>query len=681
MSGIVGMLHLDGRPASPEVVAAMSRAIVRRGIDDAGQTCRGPVGLAQRTSVVTPESREEIQPLGGDGEAVLLVADARIDNRAELASALGLRARRVVTDAELILRAWERWREGCAARLVGDFAFALWDGRARRLFCARDVMGVRPFYYHASSRLFAFASEVKALFVLPEVSRDLDPLQVARFVEGIVDDRDGSIFASVRRLPAAHTLNIDASGLRVAPYWRPDPANEVRFARASDYADAFRELFSEVVQARLRSVHPVGAALSGGLDSSSIVCMARQLQRSALNAPLHAFSLVFPSLPEQDRVLIDERRHIDAVGATAGVHAVPVRGDLLSPVAGIDEVLDALDEPYLAPNLYLHQAMYRAAHDAGVRVFLDGFDGDTTVSHGFGRLCALVHEHRWSEFEAELRATAGNRAVSPATLLAYFGRPYLRTLARRGDWRGWLSTARELRRRFRLSFRDLLVRDGFAARAPRMVDGVRRLRRRDATGRSLLRPALLRELRRHTPEGVDPDIEATLSERAAHAAALDRPAYQLTLEMADKCAAGFGVEARYPFFDRRLIEFCLALPDEQKLDGGWTRLVLRRAMAGILPPDVQWRPDKGNLSPNFHRALRSSAAIRFDRDSLAVLEPYVNVDGLRELSDAYIRAERTLARADDGHALFRAVVLSRWLRRRECDAPTGPRAPPSSVAA
>ncbi|HEX2779600.1 MAG TPA: asparagine synthase-related protein, partial [Gemmatimonadaceae bacterium] len=419
-----------------------------------------------------------------------------------------------------------------------------------------------------------------------------------------------------------------------------------------------------------------------GLDSSSIVCMARRLQRSAQDTPLHAFSLVFPSLPQQDRVLIDERRHIDSVGRSAEVQAVAVRGDLLSPVAGVDELLAALDEPYLAPNLYLHQAMYRSARDAGVRVFLDGFDGDTTVSHGFGRLCALVQEGRWSEFEAELRATAGNRAVSPATLLAYFGRPYLRTLARRGDWRGWLGAARELRRRFRLSFRELLVRDGFAASAPRVVDGVRRhLARRDARARSLLRAPLLRDLRRHSAAAEDPDIEATLSERAAHAAALDRPAYQLTLEMADKCAASFGVEARYPFFDRRLIEFCLALPDEQKLDGGWTRLVLRRAMAGILPPDVQWRPDKGNLSPNFHRALRSSAAIRFDRESLAALEPYVDIDALRDLADGYARAERTLARAEDGHTLFRAVVLSRWLARRDSNAPAGPRAPPSSVAA
>ncbi|HEX2781685.1 MAG TPA: asparagine synthase-related protein, partial [Gemmatimonadaceae bacterium] len=266
MSGIVGMFHLDGRPASPEAVAAMSRAIAHRGIDDAGQACRGPVGLAQRMSVVTPESRDEMQPLSRDGRAVLLVADARIDNRAELTSALGLDPRRAVTDAELILRAWERWRDHCPARLVGDFAFALWDGQAERLFCARDAMGVRPFYYHASSRLFAFASEAKALFVLPEVSREIDPLQVARFVEGIVDDRDGSFFRAVRRLPAAHALTVDAAGLRIVRYWRPDPAREVRYSHADDYADAFRELFAEAVQARLRSVHPVGAALSGGLD-------------------------------------------------------------------------------------------------------------------------------------------------------------------------------------------------------------------------------------------------------------------------------------------------------------------------------------------------------------------------------------------------------------------------------
>jgi asparagine synthase (glutamine-hydrolysing) len=663
VSGIAGVLHHDGRAASAETLSAMSAAIAHRGPDDGAMICEGVIGLAHRMLWSTPESLGERQPVVREGARLRLVADARLDNRTELLAALGLASGSRVCDADIIVSAYERWGTSCVERFVGDFAFALWDGRAHQLFCARDPMGVKPFYFFRSDRLFAFASELKALLALPDVPRDIDPLQVALFIDGTVDDRERTLYKAIHRLPAAHTMTVDAQRVRQTKYWRLDGSREVRYSTSDQYADAFREIFREAVRARLRSAHPVGAALSGGLDSSSIVCMARQLQRSSPSPELHTFSLVFPSLPEKDLTLIDERRYIDSVVSGGGLLPSYVRGDQLSPASDVGALLHHLDEPYAAPNLYLHVALYQAMSERGARVFLDGFDGDTTVSHGFARLNTLIQSGRWDIFEREIRALAMRRGIRPELLLSHFGFPYLALQARRGLWLGWMRTARELTGRFGLSRRGTLLDHGLRAAVPASVrSAYRAIRRREVESTSLLRPALARELRqRKSAGGRDADRDATITERESHVEGLSQPAYQLTLEMADKCAAAVHVEPRYPFFDRRLIEFCVAVPDDEKLAGGWPRLVFRRAMAGILPPEVQWRSDKGNLSPNFHRALRVSQTSAVDTRALSALDPYLDLPALNEMRRRYCDETLTLGRSDDGHTLFRTMVLERWL--------------------
>ena len=663
VSGIAGVLHRDGRFASVDTVAAMSAAIAHRGPDSGGTLCDGVIGLTQRMLWVTPESLSEKQPLVRESSQLRLVADARIDNRADLLSALALTSGSAVSDAEIIVRAYERWGSMCVERLVGDFAFAIWDGRARHLFCARDPMGVKPFYFFQSERLFAFASEVKALLTLPDVPHDVDPIRVAFFVDGRMDDRAHTLFKAVHRLPAAHTMTVDSQRVRQSKYWQPDASREVRFSTSDQYAEAFREIFGEAVRARLRSAHPVGAALSGGLDSSSIVCMARQLQRAASGPEIRTFSVIFPSLPEKDLRLIDERRYVDAVVRDGGLQPSYVRGDHLSPVSDIDTILHHLDEPYAAPNLYLHWAMYRSMHERGARVFLDGFDGDTAVSHGFARLNTLVRGGQWDVFEHEARAIAANRQMRPETMLSHFGFPHLALMARRGKWFGWARMARELTRRFELSLGPTVLNHGLRPAMPAAVRAAyRAMRSTHSRATALAQPAFASALRQRNEEAErERDFDITCTERESHVHGLSQPAYQYTLEMADKSAAAFGVEPRYPFFDRRLIEFCLAIPDSEKLSGGWPRLVFRRAMEGILPPEIQWRSDKGNLSPNFHRALRASPATVANVGSESPLAPYVNLQALRDMQKRYGGATATLGQSEEGHTLFRLMVLQRWL--------------------
>ncbi|MGH7665415.1 MAG: lasso peptide isopeptide bond-forming cyclase [Gemmatimonadaceae bacterium] len=662
MSAIVGVLHFDGRPASAEVLSAMSAAVAHRGTEAAGVWADGPVALGHRASHTTAESVRERQPLVHQA-GLILVADARIDNRAELTRALAPGETPPPGDAELILRAYARWGRECAHRLIGDFAFAVWDQRSQAIFCARDPMGVRPFYFFLSNRLFAFASEIKALFRCPGVPDQIDDEQVALHIAALHDDRTATLYTGISRLPAAQTMVVHRGRSVCETYWRAEVGAEIRYSTDDQYAEAFRELLDTAVRVRLRSNLAVGATLSGGLDSSSVVCMARHARGSDPESPLHAFSLVFPGLPESDLRLIDERAYIESVVRGGGVTPHFIRGDLLRPLDDTRCILWHLDEPFSAPNLYLHWGIYAAARDAGVGILLDGFDGDSVVSHGFGRLNGLMQSGQWSLFEREVRAFASHRGRSPDSVLEHFGLPYLSHLARRGAVREWARAAKELVRRFDLSPRATVWRHGLL---PIARPALRLIGRRRVLPLTLLRRQFaVRVERRMQSEAEKSERTSVLGEPEMHAAGLSQPVYQLTLEMADKCSRAFGIEGRYPFFDRRLIDFCLSVPDDKKFAGGWPRALFRRAMEGYLPADIQWRSTKGNLACNFDRGLRTAdlQARNGGRLHAQGLARYVDPASLAAIERRY-RSEKGQAwRAADAQQLFRVAVMADWLSR------------------
>jgi asparagine synthase (glutamine-hydrolysing) len=659
VSAIAGIIRMDDRDASAELAGAMIDVLAHRG-DERGVWCDGPAALASRGQHAGAGLRHETQVVRHREAGWFLVGDARIDNREDLARTLGLGNAHLLSDGAVILGAYERWGEACPVHLVGDFSFAIWNAGSRTLFCARDAMGVRPFYYAHSPRRLAFASEIKALRVLDDVSDALDPEQVAMFLEAEQDDRDRTLFREIRRLPAAHCMTVSARGVSLREYWTLDTSREIRFATDGEYAEALREQFTTAVRCRLRGSHAVGATLSGGLDSSSIVCTARNLVRESGSSLLQTFSLVFPGLPDNELRLIDERRYIDAVVAQGGVTPHFVRGDQLSPLADLERVLWHMDEPFFAPNLYLHWGLYGAAQQQGVRVLLDGFDGDATVSHGLARLDALGRRGKWDEFEGEVRAFAKHRAISPESVLPHYGLPLLDELARTGRWLAWARAAHQVTRRFELSRGSVSLDHGLRALVPERARHAWRKIRGIGDAR-VLRPELDRRLReRRRAAAASARTHGVTSPRQAHAEGLRQPLYQTTLELADKAAAAFGIEARYPFFDRRLMELCVGFPAEQKLGDGWSRLVFRRAMNGLLPSEIQWRAGKGNLSPNFHRNFRELDGPVVGGIALDALEPFADVAVLKSMQR---RGATTTSTADPGGAflLFRASILAAWL--------------------
>ena len=662
VSAICGLLQLNDRPLVRDAIAAMSSALAHRGQDDCGVWIEDAAALGHRMLYTTPESLAEIQPVVRPREGLVLVSDARIDNREELIAMLGPDCGVGASDSDIIAAAYVRWGVRCVERLIGDFAFAIWSTRDRSLFCARDPMGVKPFYYLATEHLFAFASELKGILAIPGVRATIDEEQVALFLGCVLEDPTRTIYKEFRRLPAGHTLLVSRGVAQLSRYWTPESTPDVRFARDRDYIDAFRDRFAAAVAARLRSSHSVGAALSGGLDSSSIVCTARTLRGPNARA-LDTFSVVFPHLPERALRLIDERSYIDAVIRGGGVEPHIVNGKGLSPLRDLDRTLWHLDEPHAAPNLYLHWGMFEAARATGVRVFLDGFDGDSAVSHGFGRLTGLTRAGDWTTLESELALFRAHHGTGADLALREYVLPHLGDLARRGEARNWARLATALVNHFPLARRELAGTYGLRRLMPAVLLGFSRgVRERTAQERSLLTPDLARVLHRQTKRAAISDWRRFApSEREAHVTGVSQPLYQLTLDIADKSAAAFGIEPRYPFFDRRVIEFCLGLPEEQKFAAGWPRILLRRAMEGILPAEVQWRTSKANLSPNFHDRFHAiDVAERRAVGGAAALAPYIRAERLAELFERYRATSRPNEMKLEALTLFRALILQRW---------------------
>lgn len=625
MSGIVGIYHPDGKPVTTEKLGLMLDAIAHRGSDGANFWHQDNVGLGHRMLWTTPESLLERLPWCDRATDTGITADARIDNRDELISLLDLKhlPAEKITDSTLILKAYHKWGIDCPQKLLGDFAFAIWDGKQQQLFCARDPMGIKPFYYYYSSNVFIFGSEIKTLFFHSAVPKHLNELKVGYYLQRFCDEQSETFYKDIYRLPAASYLVVNPKSKKINSYWSLDPKQELRFNSEREYIETFREIFTEAVSCRLRSAFPVGSSLSGGLDSSSIACTARLLLANT-SKQLHTFSAIFPNLPAKDLPIIDERGYMETVTSLGGFIPHQIRADLLNPLL---DLLWQDEEPILAPNQYIHQGMYECANQNGVRVFLDGIDGDSTVSHGWTYLTELAISGRWLTLKREVNAAARRCRLSRKLILrTYVAEPlFFRPLTYL-----WQKACGE---------EDLhheLIDSDFARKI---------------------------ELTKWMHRDTNSEPGLTLDSRKIHAVGLMSGLYPHVMAITDKFSSQFSLEARYPFFDRRLMEFCVAIPTSQKFNQGWTRAILRSAMKDILPLEVGQRVTKARLGANFRRNFLEKAGetIKQTIEQKEVLQAYVSLPYLDRAYQRY--SSKIQAQDDDDLNIFACTVIAKWIQQ------------------
>ncbi len=587
MSSIAGIYCLDGQPADPGLLSRVTDRLAHWGPDGASHWLHGPVGFGHGLLQTTPESAHEKLPVTNDRGDLVITADARLDNRDDLLSALGLDAAPTdpVTDAELILRAYERWGKACPGRLIGDFAFAIWDAGRGRLFCARDPIGVKPLYYRFDGRRFLWASEPWALMVDGAGSRGPNLSLVSLYLLGRYDEPRETLFRGVFRLPPAHSMVLEGGQLREARYWDLDPGARIRYRDDAEYAAHFLELFREAVRARLRSHDRVGAWLSGGLDSSSIVCVARTLCEEGVGPQtgFETFSLLFDGLP------CDERRYIAEVVSRSAVPGTCVSWGAHWLGPELEEAWQHPDSSYVQSFLWEGPAL-ALAKKKGIRVMLDGIGGDDLLAAGYDHLTDLARGGRLLELLRQLRHDAAYLGTrSPASLfVAYCVRPLLP--------RPLTMVLRPLLRPFR--------GDGVAA----LVDAA-----------ALKRLGVEERLRSVAP---GPHFPTHAQQRIAD---LLRGGWNtnVALDIIGRFTARFGVEPRYPFFDRRLVEFLVAIPEEQRWRGEWPKAVLRHAMTGILPEPVRARKGKVNFT--------SALGLQLVERNGGIVEEFIRTSTLGEL--------------------------------------------------
>ena len=675
MSGIAGLYRLDGQPTEQASVQRMIERMAHRGPDGKKVWAEGAVGLGHGMLHTTPESLREELPLQNERGTLALTADARLDNREELIRQLDLRRPPAsLTDSQLILAAYEAWGQTCVDHLLGAFAFALWDGPRQTLFCAKDHIGIRNLYFwHRPGCLFACATEIKALLCLPGVPEVLDEAQVGALLTREMPDAQRTLFKGVRRLQPGHTLTVTPQDLHLRPYWEPAPTTDPIPTDDEGCTRRFLELFTEAVRCRLRSAHPVGSELSGGLDSSFVTCMARDLLGADAAHPLPTISLTYNQFPG-----CDERAYIEAVVAQGGIapHYEVVEEHGLFDL--LDDLFDYADEGRTGGNHHLNWLTAEAARDAGLRVLLTGQDGDTTVYHGWQYFLELAREGRWGAFAREaklcvehLRRERGAYAMQetfrdPREVLNAYAGAQLKTWAAKGNYLRFFRAANQIHKHFGVPRRQLY----------------RRL------WRDLLRPASLARWRRQhrepssasarVPNLVNPDLarRTRLGERLAESRTEERPAQTLrefqrrtltsphlaySFEKFDHYAAAFGVEARHPFMDKRLVEFCLALPPTQSLQGGWTRAVMRRAMTGVVPDRIRTRVGKTSLEKPYEYLLleKSQSTLSQVVERLDEAAGVLNVPYLKEL---YERRDRLSSTEVD--ALGLGMGLAFWLQKQ-----------------
>ncbi len=348
-------------------------------------------------------------------EGLIVVAHARLDDCA---------AARIIADApcprreaaRLIAAAYRRWGADCVEFLEGEYAFAVLDGAAGRLFCARDPVGTRPLCYCEGDGRTAFASDVRGLLCDPAIRPTPARSAVAAFLDGDLSDPQGTVYDGIRRLPPGCTLDVRNGVARVARFHDFAEVPPAPPASDGEHLEAFRHAFVSAVRNRMPTDGPVALSLSGGLDSSAIACVASR-QRRAPDQTLIAVSRVFPNHPA-----IDERRYIDAVLAAGAFESVLVVEDPTAGVARIAALVEHFRQPFDAPGMPFNAVVLDVARSRGVGMLLCGHGGDETVSHGTHHITDLVRSGQTRRLLAEAPGLVLNMGLSPRTVMRLVGR-------------------------------------------------------------------------------------------------------------------------------------------------------------------------------------------------------------------------------------------------------------------
>jgi asparagine synthase (glutamine-hydrolysing) len=639
VSAIAGIWRFGDSPGLDADCARMLMAQQIYGPHDDRRWSNGVLAMGRNLFRVLPEDAHDWQPLHSRDGRLTLVADVRLDNREALVGELGLQAEaRHLCDAAILLESFDRWGEGALARLVGDFAFALWDSRTQRLLLARDFLGQRPLHYHSGRGFFAFASMPKGLHALAEVPYRPDEQLIAELLVLMPRQGPRSFFAGVARVEPGHAVAVTRDRVSSRRYWQPRRLNGARLGR-SDYIEGLRHHLDQATQSRLRGVNgAVAAHLSAGFDSAAVTATAARLL-----APRGGKVIAFTAAPRADytvgkttKWLVDECPLAAATAAMyPNVEHVLIRSGHRSPLEGLDRAVYLYDRPPLNPcNEVWMSAIDRAVRERKLNVLLVGATGNMTASYNgtellpelllAGRLVRL-----WREAWALFKNGYGGRRL----LLETFG-----AFTPAAFWR-WANR------------RLLGIHHG------------------DIFDYSAIDPHRLAELNlvaQARARGLDFSYRPWTDGFAMRLWVMSRVDRG---DLNKGALGGWGVDWRDPLADKRLVEFCLSIPTDQYLHDGAPRALAREALADRLPHAVLAESRAGYQAADWHEGLtanRTELAAELDR--LAACPPAaraLNIEKMKWLTENWPTGawESSAIVSSYRLALLRGISAGHFLRR------------------
>ncbi len=541
MSGIVGIAHSEGTPVDSDLLRRMTNWLSFRGPDAQEIWTDGPIGLGHALLSHANDSEHERQPATLDGRT-WTVADVRLDARRELVAALrssGREANLSDSDPCLLLHAYEAWGESCLDRLLGDFAFAIWDARRSQLFCACDHFGIKPFYFAEVNRSFIFSNTLDCLRLHPAVSDRLNDSAIADFLLfGMNYDPASTSFADIRRLPRAHFLRWSRSGIYLREYWQPPTDGAIHYRRRREYIEHFGELFKGAVEDRLRT-NKVAILLSGGLDSSSVTAVAHELRTEKYPAlELHAFTSIHQNVSSDSDP--------SAARTVASVFQIPLHFSVVDSAGILDGWDDPnthwpepIDDPFAGSFLDEFRTIAENAH-----VLLSGEGADNLMAFEMTQhFRCLWRDGRFGRALADLAEHVFRRFQAPDGL-----RGPLRRIRH-------LFSARESRTPFPDWIQpELVARLDLKARWKNSLDN------------------LPLNIHPHHPKAYG---------------SLFLPQWDFMFQHENAGFTRQSLEVRYPFLDLRLVNYLLAIPS---LPWFFRKHLLREGMRGRLPEAIRMRP-------------------------------------------------------------------------------------------
>ena len=619
MSAIGGIYSFDGGILDEAMLAALGRGLASHGPDGGGYIKAGAIAMVYRAFHTTKESRQEIQPLvSANGQ--VLCWDGRLDNREDLISVLRDQLRGDFTDAGIVMAAYLKWGIDFLPKIIADFALSLWDPLSGSLILARDVIGSRDLYYHVNHRGVLWSTDLTSLVDLSEVKLEVDENYIAGYLTRLPEPSQAP-FKNINVVPPAHAVIINDHDVKVRRFWGLDPDHEIRYSSDAEYEEHFKHLFTEAVRCCLRSDRPVWSDLSGGLDSSSIVCIADQLVKTGkAEAPLlETVSCIRDESPSSNELkfirCVEEK--IGRRGHHLPESAFPVFSSTASESSVIPNALDIFAS--------YHQEVNKLMAERGARVRLCGTGGDqifNSVPSPGGALADLLFRKKFWELHKYLGVWSRDR-----------NKPYLKLL-----WEEAITPllSRKLQVRLR---RDLTKPDWYD---PGFV-------KRTNFRELMLGPGDTFGF--HLPSSRNQAVNFLGAVRSVSAG------YARVLQ---------NIELRLPILHRPLVEFMQAIPTEQRRRIGETRSLQRRALNDVLPTEILRRKGKGNPSEAVFRGLTRE----YTRLHSLLSDAYVARYGYVNQQALISTLERSRYGDKRTSELFRIVSLEFWLRSLERYGPT-----------